>query len=110
MDFYDRVNLLLKENKMTRKELGESIGISYDTINGLFKRRSYRIKLELVEKIASVLGTTTDYLAKGTSLNNNPHLDELISIFNSLPVRQQNEIMNFAYYVADKHKTEKEIS
>jgi hypothetical protein len=74
----------------------------------LFKRRSYRIKLELVQKIADFLGTTTDYLAKGSeSTEENSSFVELERVYTILPVKQQHELMNFAYYLLDKIEDEK---
>lgn len=99
MDFYDRVNLKLKEKKMTRKELSERIGMTYNTLNALYKRRSSRIKLDDVKKIADVLDTTTDYLANGYEYNSS---DSIETIYNALPSDSQNELMNYAKFLLSK--------
>ena len=108
MDFYDRVNIMLKQKNATRKELAEAIGISYNTINGLFKRRSYRIKLELVQKMADFFGTSTDYLAKGKDSSDvgSPYA-ELERIYKSLPPKQQHEMLTYAYFLLDRLSEQK---
>ncbi|MGE4321189.1 MAG: helix-turn-helix domain-containing protein [Acholeplasmataceae bacterium] len=101
MDFYDRVNLKLKENNMNRKELAEKIGMTYNTLNALYKRRSARIKLDDINKIAKVLNTTTDYLANGFDYRSSDNIEK---IYESLPSNMQNDLINYAKYLLSKVK------
>ncbi len=66
MDLYDRIEILLHENNMTKKSLCERTGISYNTLSSLFKRRSKRVEVEALQKIAICLNTTIEYLTSGS--------------------------------------------
>jgi transcriptional regulator with XRE-family HTH domain len=106
MDFYDRVNLKLKEHGMSRKELADKIGISYNTINGLYKRRSTRVRLSVVKKIADALNTSADYLATGNEVTDVE--DTIImDLYNSLDLQEKNELINYANYLINKKNREK---
>lgn len=65
MDMYDRIEVLLKTNRMNKKELCARTGISYNTLASLFKRRSKNVELETIRKIACCLNTTVEYLVTG---------------------------------------------
>ena len=65
MDFYDRINLLLKEQKSSKTKMSDALNIPYNTISCWFKRRSNKVDLEVIKKIASYLNTTPEYLATG---------------------------------------------
>lgn len=65
MDLYDRIENLLNKNNLTKKALCERTGISYNTLASLFKRRSKRIEIETLQKIAECLNTTIEYLTTG---------------------------------------------
>jgi transcriptional regulator with XRE-family HTH domain len=106
MDFYDRVNLKLKEHGMSRKELADKIGISYNTINGLYKRRSTRIRLSVVKKIADALNTSADFLATGNEINDVEDT-RILDIYNSLDLNDKNELINYANYLINKKNKDK---
>lgn len=106
MDFYDRVNFKLKEHGMSRKELAEKIGISYNTINGLYKRRSTRIRLSVVKKIADALNTSADYLATGNEITDVEDTI-IIDLYNSLDLQEKNELVNYANYLINRKKDKK---
>ncbi len=65
MDLYDRIEKLLKERGVTKKALCESTGISYNTLASLFKRRSKRVEISTLQKIADFLHTSIEYLTTG---------------------------------------------
>ena len=65
MDLYDRIDVLLKAMNSNRTKMCETIGISYNTLSSLYKRRSKNMDLETIQKIALYLGTTVEYLFTG---------------------------------------------
>lgn len=65
MDFYDRLNGLLAEKRITKRKLCLDLDIPYTTLASMFQRRSNSVDLDTVKKIASYLNTTLEYLATG---------------------------------------------
>ena len=64
MKFYEKINIQLKEKKITRKQLCEGIGVSYNTITSMFTRQSKSITLDVIEAIAEFLNVSADYLVR----------------------------------------------
>ncbi len=48
----------LKEKNMTRYELAKRIGVTYPTIDNIYKGTSTSIKLQILEDICNVLNCT----------------------------------------------------
>ena len=65
MDYYDRIEILLKEKNDNAKNMCKNIGLSYNTFAGQKKRRSKNIDMHIVQSIAEYLNTTTEYLING---------------------------------------------
>lgn len=65
MDFYDRLNGILAEKRITKRKLCIDLDIPYTTLASMFQRRSNSIDLDTIKKIASYLDTTLEYLATG---------------------------------------------
>lgn len=65
MDFYDRLNGILAEKRVTKRKLCIDLDIPYTTLASMFQRRSNSIDLDTIKKIASYLDTTLEYLATG---------------------------------------------
>lgn len=101
MDIYDRINELLEKNQKTRKEMCDELGISYHTLNSLYKRRTERIKFQMVQEIASYLGTTSEYLAFGndTVVSNK---DRFIDILGKLTDEEKDDLFKYAEYLYSK--------
>ena len=65
MDYYERIESLLKEKNDTAKNMCREIGLSYNTFTGQKKRKSKNIDMQIVQKIAKYLNTTSEYLING---------------------------------------------
>jgi len=65
MDIYERINALLKNKAMTRKDLCAATGLSYSTLTSLFQRKSKNMRLETIRAIAGVLSVSVDDLVLG---------------------------------------------
>ncbi|MDG0887898.1 helix-turn-helix domain-containing protein [Paracholeplasma manati] len=106
MDIYDRINELLEKNQKTRKEMCDELGISYHTLNSLYKRRTERIKFQMVQEIANYLGTTSDYLAFGNDTVVS-YKDKFIDIIGKLNDEDRADLFKYAEYLYSKSESEK---
>lgn len=64
-DFFSRIEILLKQQKKTQKELSEFIGLSAPQAYITQKTRGTYPKADMAVKIAKYLGTTVEYLVTG---------------------------------------------
>lgn len=62
----DRLVSLMEKNNMNQRELAKKIGVTEVTVSRYINDEGRSPRVEIVSKIASVLGTNTDYLM-GTS-------------------------------------------
>lgn len=67
MNFYERCEQLVKENKITMKELGEKVGVTGASITGWKTGSLPRVDVAL--KVAKYFGVTVEYLMDGTETN-----------------------------------------
>lgn len=61
MNFFDVLNELMKERKVSKSKLGLEIGLSKDTVSSWYKRGNIP-KDYILDKLASYFGVSTDYL------------------------------------------------
>jgi len=119
MDIYDRINVLLKERGITRKELADQTGISYQTLTSLFYRRSGNMSISTIRKIVEYFQISADYLIMGESymvkekaekyLSDTKEIDyEILRISRSLPLRQKSDLLQTAYQLETVAKLQKE--
>ena len=59
--FGKRLRLLRNEKKLKQEELGKKIGITQGAV-GMYERGEREPSLEMIEKLRSFFGVTTDYL------------------------------------------------
>lgn len=116
MNIYTRINQLLREKKMTRKDLSVKTKISYNTLTSLFQRSSKNINLESMEKIANALNVSIDFLVSGTEpksltieeesflySNNSSNLEnEIFRVSKSLNLKHKTQLLAFAYELEDR--------
>ena len=65
MSFSAKINALLKENGMTKAALAKKSGIPYTTLDSMLKRDSDGARIDIVFRIASVLGVSVEQLVYG---------------------------------------------
>lgn len=70
MNFYDRLEELLKKEGVTRKALCTEKEIPYETLNSMIKRESQSIGFDILQKIAEYFHVSTDYLLGRTDVKN----------------------------------------
>jgi transcriptional regulator with XRE-family HTH domain len=67
-DFTDRMEILLKEKKITQAHLADNLQIRKATISD-WKRNSAYPTADIAVKIAKALDTTVEYLVTGEDVN-----------------------------------------
>lgn len=72
--FIKRLQMLLDENNMNQKELAHKVGVTEVTISR-YMNGERKPRVEIINKIAEALNTTTDYLL-GRSDIRNPYKEE----------------------------------
>lgn len=75
MDMFDRMDELLKEKGMSRRQLALQAGIPVSTLSAAFSRkskgtRSVSLSNDAIAAIAVALGVSTDYLLRGVTREN----------------------------------------
>jgi len=65
MDIYDRIQTILSEKSMSRKQLSRQSGIPYATLNSMFFRKSTNISIEHIKQLALCLNVSLDTLILG---------------------------------------------
>ena len=77
MIFTERLSVLLKAKKISRKTLSRATGIKYSTICSWYVRRSNRINMVTLQKLSAFFGIDINYLA-------NPAVNEkkLLNVLN----------------------------
>ena len=68
-DFYARIDELLKERKLTQKDLCQGIGLASNQIYTNWKSRDSMPAADVAFKIAQYLNTTVEYLLTGSESN-----------------------------------------
>ena len=58
---YNRIAILRKERKVSRKELAEKVGVNFQTI-GYLEREEYNPSLDLAFKISEFFGLPVDFI------------------------------------------------
>jgi transcriptional regulator with XRE-family HTH domain len=79
--FWDRVNALIKERKMTQESLAEAADVKYQTLRNWSAREIFPQAPEAF-RIASALGTTVEFLVTGAEPANRAaeKLEEIANI------------------------------
>jgi transcriptional regulator with XRE-family HTH domain len=62
----ERIKELRVQNNLTQSELAERVGLSYVQI-GRYEKGKSSPSSDILQKLASILGTSTDYLMNGSS-------------------------------------------
>ena len=65
LDFYTRIDDLLKEKKANQKDLAESIGLASAQVFTNWKSRNSIPSADIAYKIAAYLNTTVEFLVTG---------------------------------------------
>lgn len=83
LDFYTRIDELLKAKKSSQKELAEFLGLSSVQIYSNWKQRGSIPSADVSVKIASYLQTTVEYLVTGQSTTPKPDTSRILETLNT---------------------------
>lgn len=109
--FVKRLQILLEEKNINQKELANYVGVTEVTISR-YMNGERKPRIEIVNKIAEVLDTTTDYLL-GRSDAKNPEENKVITkAFHSLdmdglPDEAIKQVEEFVEFIKLKYKQDK---
>ncbi|MEY8321864.1 helix-turn-helix transcriptional regulator [Lachnospiraceae bacterium 46-61] len=105
MNFLEKLDLLLNENKLNKHSLSQQSGIPYTTIDGWYKKGYDGLKLTTLRKLAIFFNTTLDYWAYDDIAipSNNKHIkketytlspedETILSLYNQLDEGDKGEI------------------
>ncbi len=105
MNFLEKLDLLLDENKLNKHSLSQQSGIPYTTIDGWYKKGYDGLKLTTLRKLAVFFHTTLDYWAYDDIAipSNNKHIkkethtlsledEKMLSLYNQLDEGDKGEI------------------
>jgi len=123
MKFIDKFDLMLSERKLNKAEFSRLSGVPYTTVDGFYKKGTDNIKLSTLQKIATCLNCTVDYLAidsitepHGTNSKPTPPAkisdkDIMFALldgdkYEEIPDEVFNEVKEFAQWIAEKKMRE----
>lgn len=103
--FGDRLKDILDAKEITQKELAAKLNIAPTTLNGYITNKR-QPNLELIKKIAEILGVSTDYLLDCSSNNTSLTSQELLmlNLFRQMNANERNSILNMLKVFFDNKK------
>lgn len=99
MGIGNKLDTLLKERGMTVTELARRVGVAPTTIYSIIQRNNKKVDIDVLIKIARILGVNTEYFADS---NDQPqtiaaHLDA-----DDLSEAEMEDVANYIAYVKSK--------
>jgi len=107
MSFSRKVNLLLKEQNMTKAMLAKETGIPYTTLDSMLKRETDTERLATVFRLARALGTSVEELVfdeekKEASLSQEEK--RILELYSLLDSRGKNTVLSLLEREADNSR------
>lgn len=113
MDFCERLSNLLKDNKMTAKQLTELLNISTTSVTD-WKRGKSSPSISTLIGISKIFHVSIDFLLNGIEFSNNlnSNLDEntciLVDIFSQLSTLNKERVLERAETLLETQQTKKQ--
>ena len=102
MSFNQKVNRLLKENKMTKATLAKESGIPYTTLDSMLKRETDTKRLAIFFRIAKTLGTSVESLVFDNEDGDTPaEAKKVLELYSLLDSRGRNTVLSLLEKEAD---------
>ena len=71
MNFLDKLDKIMKEKGINKRQLAQMSGVPYTTIDSFYKKGYENMKLSTLKKISSFSGYSMDYLGTDDEGDNN---------------------------------------
>lgn len=104
MNMYDRIDTLLKEKRINKRQLSLDLDIPYTTLVSMFKRKSTSVDIETIKKIANILDVDLDFLATGEIYPGATKRGTLIKQYRINSGISQKELSSLSQYSLDEIK------
>jgi len=92
MNLGQQISSLRKKNKISQNELGKKVGTSGDII-GRYERNEVSPSIDVVIKIADILGVSIDYLVGKTDIELDNNILKRIVEIQKLPEEEKKSIL-----------------
>lgn len=106
MNLGDNTMLLRKKKGLSQADLGKKIGTSGDVV-GRYERGDIKPSIEVVEKIADVLGVSIDYLIGKSKIEFDKQAIKRLEDISILPDEDKNFLINLIDMALRDFKTGK---
>ncbi len=95
-EFLHRMEMLMSQKRLTRKQLAAEAGLNPSTVHGYWSKRRYPKAEDLVQ-IARVLQTSSEYLILGSNFQENKSLSrethQLAEMLEKLSAAERSEVL-----------------
>lgn len=103
-----KLSNLINSRNTNVNQLAAATGVSPSTIYSIIKRDNMKVDLDDLQKIADELCVTLDYFANADDIPPEPPrsvlVNELLEIFESLPIEGQTRILGYAERLLDEQE------
>ena len=106
MSFTVKLDLLMKEQNLTKAELSRAANIPYTTIDGFYKKGTDNVKLSTLKRLCAYFNCSLDYLVMDNVEEQRVLLDEVLS-HGEFTEEEIKEICDFASYLKSKREKKK---
>lgn len=80
MNFIEKLDLLMKENSITRMGLSKESGVPYTTIVNFYEKGSENIKLSTLRRLSDYFRVSLDFLVDDEEINRSTSIMELVNV------------------------------
>lgn len=103
MTFGERLKELREDNDEKQKDIADLLFVSNKVISDYERGIHFPRDERVITAIANHFGVSTDYLFGITNIKNPTYSNDFLSLFQSLPQAQKNEVIDFMLFLIDKN-------
>jgi transcriptional regulator with XRE-family HTH domain len=97
-----RIQALLDAQNITVADVARETGLSYHTINNLWRRPAAKLSAENAEKVAGALGTTARYILFGDAPATADRLAGILALYDEFDEALRKELEDYALFLASR--------
>lgn len=100
----ERIILLVEKDDLNATQIASKLGITHSSFSD-WKRGKAKPSIETIVKLANYFNVSTDYLlcGKASEIGLNSEISEIIDLYNTLSISQQQECNRILKYYIDMH-------